>query len=85
VILIPFLLCEKTSDLEVEKLLNAAASRAAIAIVIVVLALVVFLPVPSSVVSTASHALLAFWIGTIVSTFIVGYRMFPIGLMMKVH
>ena len=69
VILIPFFLFEKASNAEVEKLLSADASRAAIAIVIVfVLASDVFLPVPSSVVSTAAGALLGFWIGAIVST-----------------
>ena len=86
VILIPFLLFEKTSNLEVEKLLNADTSRAAIAIVIiVVLALDVFLARPlerrrhriarAARLLDRCHRLDVYR----------GCRVFPIGLMMKVH
>ena len=69
VILIPFVLFENGSNAEVAKLLTADRSRTAIAIAIVaILALDVFLPVPSSVVSTAAGALLGIWAGALVST-----------------
>jgi uncharacterized membrane protein YdjX (TVP38/TMEM64 family) len=69
VILIPFLLFENASNAEVAKWLTADRSRPAIAIaIVVILALDVFLPVPSSVVSTAAGALLGVWLGALVST-----------------
>jgi uncharacterized membrane protein YdjX (TVP38/TMEM64 family) len=68
-ILGPFLLFEARMNACVESLLAAQASKGAIAAGIAsVLALDVFLPVPSSIVSTAAGALLGFAAGVAVST-----------------
>ena len=68
-LLIPFVLFDDASRAEVGKLLTANRSRTAIALaIVVVLALDVFLPVPSSIVSTAAGALLGVWLGALVST-----------------
>jgi uncharacterized membrane protein YdjX (TVP38/TMEM64 family) len=69
VILIPFVLFENASNAQVARLLTTDRSHAAIALaIVVVLALDVFLPVPSSIVSTAAGALLGVWVGALVST-----------------
>lgn len=80
VVLVPFFVFGHASNERLDGWLQSDGSTAAVAIVIVVaLTIDVFLPVPSSVVSTASGALLGVWFGAIVSTVgmtlgcIVGY------------
>ena len=69
VVLVPFLLLGGASNTWIEGWLDADGSRAAAAAVIIsALTLDVFLPVPSSLVSTASGALLGLWLGVAVST-----------------
>jgi uncharacterized membrane protein YdjX (TVP38/TMEM64 family) len=69
VILVPFLLFGQASESRIEGWLDVDGSRATVAVVIVgALTLDVFLPVPSSVVSTAAGALLGLWLGAVVST-----------------
>lgn len=80
VVLVPFLLLGQASDERLDGWLQSEGSTAAfVGLIVVALAIDVFLPVPSSVVSTASGALLGVWFGAIVSTVgmslgcIVGY------------
>jgi uncharacterized membrane protein YdjX (TVP38/TMEM64 family) len=69
IILVPFFLFEEGMNARVLSLLRVGAPHAAIAaIVICLLALDVFLPIPSSIVSTAAGAMLGFPIGVMVST-----------------
>jgi len=69
VVLVPFVLFGDASDVRIDGWLDADVSRgAAAAVIIGALALDVFLPVPSSVVSTASGVLLGLWLGAAVST-----------------
>jgi uncharacterized membrane protein YdjX (TVP38/TMEM64 family) len=69
VILVPFLLFEQGLNSLVDYLVVPHASRATVAgIIVALLALDVFLPVPSSIVSTAAGALLGFVSGLVVST-----------------
>ena len=80
VVLVPFVLFGQASNARLDGWLQSDGSTAAVVgLIVVALTIDVFLPVPSSVVSTASGALLGFWFGAIVSTVgmtlgcIVGY------------
>lgn len=69
IILVPFFLFEEGMNAWVESLLRLQAPLpVTAAVVICLLALDVFLPIPSSIVSTAAGALLGFATGVIVST-----------------
>lgn len=69
VILGPFFLFEASIHAWVDRVINPSASRGAIITAIVsFLALDVFLPVPSSIVSTVAGALLGFPAGVVAST-----------------
>lgn len=69
IILGPFFLFEDSIKLWVEEVVSPNSPKnVTVAIIIIVLALDVFLPVPSSIVSTAAGALLGFTSGVAVST-----------------
>ena len=80
VVLVPFFVFGHASNARLDGWLQSDGSTAAlVGLIVVALTVDVFLPVPSSVVSTASGALLGVWFGAIVSTVgmtlgcIVGY------------
>ncbi len=69
VVLVPFVLFGHASNARLDVWLQSDASTAAVVgLIVVALTIDVFLPVPSSVVSTASGALLGVWFGAVVST-----------------